>query len=246
MMLNVKREPDLKDRDEARRILLGQGTVFIFNEHGHLCMPDGKMPSHEYSLVNRGVQAAIVDLLLTQDPEGKRFLVDAKEALTDQMMALAARLSDKSDDHPEDTLAFIDEDMQLTSKPDDEDNNDWINGLADLLRCEKKHAHEEKSKGAFPITKYRGEFPAAFAFFDTHKLAIENRAEERENAKRHREKYHGMPPVLRSSEGFWDSVRITVQVTLDLLKETEQSISRPTSEQTKQTLGKSVPTFSKR
>lgn len=233
------REPSIFDRIEAVEIIQGTSALFFFDPHtGHLRMQGNEKPSHDYSQQNRGVEIALIGLLLSCDPAAKKFIVNCKEALTDRLRTIAAALSDSSDVHPLYTLRSLEFDLGIPNDGLTEEDSVVIaemqlDSWADLLRCEKKHTGRKGFKRALPLEKYRKDFPKSFAFYDENKQKIEARAEEREHLTIVREKFDGSPGKLRKTGALWDSARLTIQASPKLIAKVRTSLPQPTPPRTR-------------
>lgn len=96
-------EPGYIGIEEAKKIFRGDSDVFRFSE-GILQMPDGnggwKKVSREYSQQHRGIEAAVLDLLLHHYPDlpilSLSGAIDTQEALMDKMKDSIGELADAS------------------------------------------------------------------------------------------------------------------------------------------------------
>jgi hypothetical protein len=88
----------------------------------------------------------------------------------------------------------------------------------------KKDNKIESYRAIYPVEQYRNKFPQQFLFYDAFKDEIEHRIREKEKKIIFREKFDGEPQELRAKEGFWDSVRILIGATPDLLAEVSKQI----------------------
>ncbi|MCB1532816.1 MAG: hypothetical protein KDJ35_08100 [Alphaproteobacteria bacterium] len=233
------------DIAEAKKAVLGQSTLYCFYEdslemsvHGAK-REDGSFvrPSHEFSQSHRSVEAGMVQLLLKYDPSAEQILVEAKEALTDEIAIIAENLSDLSADplwmnlpYLGEQLAFIENLKADKTENYFEEEDHALKIAADIMLGQELYKDEE---GFEPLSDYAEEYPDVLKFLAEQKDAIARRLEEKKQHNQIHEKFWFEPRDALKSDGFWESVRITISVEKALLEKIKSDLTnQPELEQT--------------
>lgn len=238
-----------QDRIEARKVVLGKSHLFKFFPDVETMMPPQKKRDNGYSRSSnahsqkyRSVEAAVIELLSQFDPQADAFSVDAKELFTDTMASLVDDICDLSDDPLVAVLDYLNTDVILNYEAEHRKDDPvdaeilkaWFENsikiAADVVRGQKKYADHESYE---PMICYRSTYKAAFNFMATYKAQIRECAQQAEEKHKIRDKFAFEPCGALENNGFWDSVRITIEVEKPLLQKIKNTIKAENNNQLK-------------